>query len=113
MPDYEQFSTLGELNNYLNNNFEIGITRKSDVENFLNTKNQMYEAFAYFSPKNREVKHLINSTQDYDFVIQFSGRVKQKYWLIFSTVLICVVRFHFKNHILVEILRLNIEESPL
>lgn len=111
MTYYDQFSTLSEFKVYLNSIFDVGITTQREVEKFLSTKKQAYETFEYVSSRNTSAKYLINSTQDYDFVIQFSVRVKRKYWFIFSTVFIWIVRFHFNDDNLVEIVTLNVEDG--
>mgnify|MGYP000200439706 CR=1 FL=1 len=111
MTYYDQFSTLSEFKVYLSNNFDMGITKQRDVEKFLSTKKQAYETFEYLSSRNTSTEHLVNSTQDYDSVIQFSARVKRRYWFIFSTVFIWIVRLHFSNDNLVEIVTLNVEDG--
>ncbi|MGJ3238860.1 MAG: hypothetical protein ACFE0Q_09160 [Anaerolineae bacterium] len=111
MTYYDQFSTLNELRMNLNSVFDVGTTNKREVEKFLTSKQQAYEVFEYASSRNTSTKHLINSTQDYDSIIQFSVRLKRKYWFIFSTVFIWIVRFHFNNDNLVEIVTLNVEDG--
>jgi hypothetical protein len=114
MSSWRQFNKISELVAHLEENLTYGVSSHKDVQSLLEKDSiSYYQTFFRHDYLKNQDHRWLNIHDEYDTVFQVSMFVKQRHWLFFTLEFIWIIRFHFNNGVLVEIVTAQIEQGPM